>query len=143
MQLQNDESMPCSPCCELLGADGYMADYHKCLEAGCDAVMLEELQIDRDTVTRWQRLLDLSEVDFDKEGIDQDCTLEVWSVEFDNGCVADLKLCSGDTSLFLDPVLFRPLNGGLIEELVLDCPDNILGDHVFANYVMRVTLKTE
>ena len=33
-----DESMPCSPCCELLGDDGGPMDHAKCLKAGCDAI---------------------------------------------------------------------------------------------------------
>jgi len=144
-----DEAMPCSPDCELLGEDGEMLDYRRCLDAGCDVIMLEELRLDRETAERWQRLLDMPSVDFGKENIDRDCTIETWSVEFENGHVADLKLCSGDSNLFLDAVLFEPCNIGLQEEFVPDCPDSILGDHIFApfegrvNYVMRISLKTE
>ena len=145
-----DESIPCSPNCELLNENGDMADYLKCLERSCDVIQLRELFLAKDEVDKWQRLLDMSTVDFSKENIDSDCTLEVWSVEFDDGYVADLKVCSGSNNLFLDAILFQPCDGGnsLPEVSVPECPDVILGDHVFApngsqiGYVMRVALKS-
>ncbi|MDR0286653.1 MAG: hypothetical protein LBI03_02945 [Clostridiales bacterium] len=144
-----DESIPCSPDCELLDEDGTIKDYKKCLENGCDTLLFEELYLDKETVNRWQRLVNMSEVDFDRDGIDPDCVLEAWSVEFDNGYFAELKVCSGEDNLFLDAVLFEPWNDALRQAFVLDCPDNILGDHVFQPYersnvyVMRISLKTE
>ena len=38
-----DLSLPCSPSCELLGADGYPIDFAKCKACGCDAI--EEIEI--------------------------------------------------------------------------------------------------
>ena len=141
-----DESISCSPDCELLGEDGLMKDYRKCLSTGCDTIQMKELLLDKAAVTRWQQLVDMREVDFNKEEIDTDCTLKVWSVEFDDGYVADLKVCSGNANLFLDAILFRPFNRGLDEVCVPDCPDKIIGDHVFDDgrigYVMRISLKT-
>ncbi|MDR0287536.1 MAG: hypothetical protein LBI03_07535 [Clostridiales bacterium] len=144
-----DESMPCSPDCERLDKNGIITDYRKCLESGCDVIQLKELQLYKKTVDYWQRLVDMTQVDFEKENIDRDCMLKVWSVEFDDGYVADLRVCSGNNNLFLDAILFRPCNGGLTEESVLDCPDNITDDHVFnsgegrVGYVMRISMKTE
>ena len=39
-----DESMPCSPDCELLGEYGYPIDRAKCREVGCDAI-IDEIEI--------------------------------------------------------------------------------------------------
>lgn len=38
-----DESLPCSPDCELLGENGYPKNFMECKRSGCDAI--EEIEI--------------------------------------------------------------------------------------------------
>ena len=142
-----DESIPCSPDCELLGEDGEITDYLKCLESGCDVIQIKELYISPKTARYWQKLVDMSKANADKGNADLKRPLIIWSVEFDDGHVAKLKVCSKNNYAFLDVALYEQRNCGyLIEKYVPDCPKSIIGDHTFfpyegeGNYVLRVSL---
>lgn len=78
----------------------------------------------------YNRLLSVEPNDTDdavtRAGYDEDSIIDVVTAYFDNGYFADIKLCSGQSNFFGDPVLF---NESGIEECVLDCFDDIhIGD---------------
>lgn len=75
----------------------------------------------------WNRLLDIEEVDFEKEGIDCDQELERYTFNFGNGFEADIKVCSGQTNLFVDPVLFYKGS----ECCVLEPDYEVIGEYWF------------
>jgi len=136
-----DESMPCSPCCELLGDEGQTIDYRKCLDAGCDVIMLEELEVDAAEAERWQRLLeDPYSIDFKKEGIEPCTILVTWTVAFDGRHSASVSIRTGRDFIFIERILQDSINGNIMDEFVPEGhDDNVLGDHVFAPYDDRVS----
>ena len=146
-----DESMPCSPNCELLGEDGQTLNYLECLAAGCDVIMLEEIAISAADAERWTRLMENPySLDFAKEGIAPCSTLVSWSATFENDHSVSISIRAGRNFIYIERILWEPLNGTPIEEFVPDdLDDNVIGDHVFApyddrvSYVARVVIKSE
>jgi len=61
-------------------------------------------------------------------GYPKDSTIECYTAQFSNGFFADIKLCSGDTNFFVDPVLFSEVGD---EVQCLDCTDEYDGDYTF------------
>lgn len=83
--------------------------------------------ISRASVEKYNRLLDMVDVDFKKEGIDEDSVIKTYTFRFADGIEADIKVCSGQTNLFVDPVLFE--NGH--ECCVLEPADTLDGEYSF------------
>lgn len=89
-----------------------------------------EIVIDIDTISMYNRLLDM---DYVYEGLrslgyDEDKLLEVFSAEFSNGYFADIRMCSGQGNFFCDPVLF---DSDGYEVCCLDCSDTLNGCYFF------------
>lgn len=62
----------------------------------------------------------------------RDGVLMTFTVRFEDGCEADIKVCNGDTGPWIDPVLFDA-DGGEIE--VLSCEEGpIQGQYDFSGY---------
>ena len=82
------------------------------------------LEIKKSIAKEVNRLLDIvadgEESLFELTDMPEDATIEVWSVEFEDGTVADLRLCSGNTNMWLDPILFERFENYLTEVCVLD-----------------------
>lgn len=83
--------------------------------------------IPKKTVDKYNHLLDMKDMDFENEGIDEDAVLKTYTFRFANGIEADIKVCSGQTNLFVDPVLFH--NG--CECCVLETADTVDGEYSF------------
>ena len=88
----------------------------------------ETVEIDKETSDWLKHLLsyeEMTEEDFEKEGIDQDSTVYEETVEFKDGKQADLKVCSGQNNLWAEAVLFSK-NG---DELCFTEPgfDDLIG----------------
>jgi hypothetical protein len=76
-----------------------------------------------------QRLLDLGEnIDISKEKIGKNEVLHVFTVKFDNGFEADIKVCASEGGCFVDPVMFNKKG---YEICVLDCEYELVGDYSF------------
>ncbi len=86
-----------------------------------------KMKIPRKELDYYNRLLAMTEVDFEKEQISEDSTLQTYTVDFGNGIEADIKVCAGQTNLFVDPVLFH--NGS--EVCVLETADEVDGEYFF------------
>lgn len=68
----------------------------------------EKITIEKEKriLEKWDKLLEMEEIDFDKEGFAQDTILDIFTAIFSDGVEADIKICSGISNLFVDPVLF-------------------------------------
>ena len=84
-------------------------------------------KISRDEHDYWQPLLDEATLDFDTLNILKWATLKTYLFDFGGGVEAEIKICSGDKNLFIDPVLF--INDKQLQ--VLDCEGDLLGDYEF------------
>lgn len=66
-------------------------------------------------------------------GITEDSTLETFTVKFTDTVEADIKICSGQSNCFIDPVLFEDGD----EVCVLDCE----GDFYILYYLYKIVAK--
>lgn len=71
--------------------------------------MKAKIELNKGEVDRLRRLLDLgTDIDFEREGVEKDALLLIKNVKFDDGCFADLKVCSGQSNLWCEMVFFDP-----------------------------------
>jgi hypothetical protein len=68
--------------------------------------IVKTIKIPKAEIKEYNRLLDIEEVDFEKEGVDEDTTLETYTFKFTKEIEGDIKICSGQNNLYIDPVLF-------------------------------------
>ena len=69
--------------------------------------MAKRITISKAEADRWNRLLDLGmDIDFEKENVQEDTTLFGRTVLFEDGCFANLRVCSGQTNLWCEVVWF-------------------------------------
>ena len=71
---------------------------------------MKTLEIKKDELERWNRLLSQDVVDFEKEGIDvREGEVASWTVDFGDGLEADLNIIRspGDCCLWCEMVWFR------------------------------------
>lgn len=101
-----------------------------------------EILIDKETHDEYQALLDEYEFDLNEHDISSDSAVLVYSEKFSNGFEVDIKICSGQDSLFVDPVLFNQYGH---EIGLLDVTDEILGEYEFEydNKIYIVNVKLE
>lgn len=71
----------------------------------------KELIINKNELSRYNRMMSWKRPCYDKHGISRYSTISEWTVDFGNGYEVDLKVCSSDTDepLWCEAVLF--LNG--------------------------------
>ena len=70
------------------------------------------LEIPKDELERWNKLLQLDDIDYEKEGFGKYETVWRRTVKFDDGCEIDIKVCSAapeDHDLWCEAVLFDSL----------------------------------
>lgn len=81
------------------------------------------LEIDTLKLEEIQKLLnvDTQEEGLRSIGIEEDSTLETFTVDFGNNLEADIKICSGQSNCFIDPVLFH--DGADVS--ILDCEGSL------------------
>ena len=105
-------------------------------------IELVKILITKQEAKRLQYLMDLEEVDFEKEGLDYDSAFRTLTARFSNGFEADIKMCSGQTNCFIDPVLFDKEGH---EILCLECVEDVLGEYDFEyeDKIYRVELDTD
>lgn len=91
---------------------------------------VETIKIPASKVDKFNELLAKTSEDGLVKALDYpvDEMIECYTAHFSNGWDADIKLCSGDTNFFVDPVLFDE-NGN--EQSVLDCTDEYDGEYIF------------
>lgn len=101
------------------------------------------IYVKKETINLYNHLLDLpaKENQIEDLGYPEDSTIDCFTVFFEDGCFADVKLCSGQSNFFCDPVLY---DKGY-EAVVLDCADQINGEFQFAykNNIYIVIVKEE
>lgn len=86
-------------------------------------VKLKEIDI-----KRLQSLLDKEELDFEKEDIEPDSILFNEFFKFENGFMANIKVCSGQTNCWVEAVLFNEAGS---EIGVTEPSFDILGEYNF------------
>ena len=67
---------------------------------------MKQMIVDAKQLDFFNKWLQVSEIDFDKEDFLHDATLFCQTVEFDDGTFADLKVCSGQTNLWCEMVWY-------------------------------------
>lgn len=87
---------------------------------------------------RYNRLMQASQVDYEKNDIPRYATVETWSVDLGDGYEADLKVCSSNYGdpLWCEGVLF--LHGG--ECGCTEVMDNLLGEYNFEHNGKQFTI---
>lgn len=102
------------------GVSDYLSDsYGFCVLGFCFAeesdpkkpVHTAELAIDKAELDKWEAMVESEDVDYDAEQIPRLSTVKSWTVRFDDGCFADLKVNSNereDRDLWTEAVLFGP-----------------------------------
>ena len=90
----------------------------------------EYLPVSSTIMERFNHLLSIEaeEDGVEKRGFPTDTTLETLTAFFEDGCFADIKLCSGQSNFFGDNILF---NKDGYELCVPDCFDSINDGDVF------------
>lgn len=91
---------------------------------------ISTIKVSKEKIKKYNELLDMPSEDdgIIKMGYPEDATIEYFTAEFKNGYFADIKICSGQSNFFCDPVLFNK-NG--YEVCVLDCADALDGEYEF------------
>jgi len=87
-----------------------------------------KIKIKKELANELQELLDMEVVNFHKLKIAKDSTLETFTATFENGYQTDIKVCSGQTCCFIDPVLFTPEG---YEACIADPDSQLLGKYSF------------
>lgn len=93
-----------------------------------DYIEEKTLKIDKDLAYQFQEFLDMEDVNIHDLNLKEDSTIETFTVRFQDGFEADIKVCAGNHNFFIDPVLFNE-NGH--EVCTLDVEGNLLGEYIF------------
>ena len=103
------------------------------------------IEVPKQEVEEMQEILYIKDGHY--KGAGKDSLIEVYSVSFENGFVADIRVCNGDTP-YVDPILFAPGEHETLHEvMVLDVVDELLGGYFFEHegveYEVVVTTSKE
>ena len=83
------------------------------------------LTISKETAEKFQKLLDMEEVDFKGLEVEEDAILASFTARFENGLFVDINVNSGQNNCWVDTILYSPTG----DELVLDEPsETLLGE---------------
>lgn len=75
-----------------------------------------------------QDYLDMDSIDLDEEGICRESIYRMFNTVFDNGFVADIKVCTTEDDFFIDAILFDE-DGNEIS--FMEPEYELLGEYVF------------
>ena len=67
---------------------------------------MKQMIVDAKQLDFFNKWLQVSEIDFNKDDFPHDATLLCQTVDFDDGTFADLKVCSGQTNLWCEMVWY-------------------------------------
>lgn len=105
------------------------------IEEGLKMREEKTITVRKETAIWAERMLDMENVDFDDLDVDEDSTVFVLTAQFEDGYEADIKLCSGQSNFFVDPVLFDPLG----RQAALLPPDDM---EIDGTYEFKLPTKT-
>ena len=103
------------------------------------------LTIPAKEVIEYDTLMSQSVVDLDMECLPHLATIKVWSVEFDNGNIFDLRVNTSDDDVWCEGIFLDAKENICSEMYVDDVRDTLLGTYEFTDddgnekYVVRVT----
>lgn len=86
------------------------------------------IKIEKETADYLEDMLGRVGIDFHKEKIAEDSTIERFTAYFPNGYFADIGVCSGTDNCFVNPVIF---NEAGCEMNFLEADDELFGEYVF------------
>ena len=85
------------------------------------------IKVEKEKLNHLNSLLSMENIDFHALKIEEDATLETFTANFGNGIEVDIKVCSGQTNCFVDPILFD--HGS--EAVTNDTEDQLDGIYLF------------
>lgn len=102
------------------------------------------IEVSKEQISKWNRLLSMEEVDFAAEGIETDSTLANFEARLNDTYAVEIKIMSGQHNLWVNGFLFKSGNevGVLepehaLEGFYFELPDVIYAVEIIPEYVLK------